>query len=255
METSPKTASQSCCLEVRDLHKTFAGGLFEKSREVLRGVSFKVKAGRVTGFVGANGSGKTTTLKCVLGFIFPNSGGIQFFGEEPLGPSTLQRIGFFPERPYLYEFLTAEEYLRLHWQLSGGGSGFEQACTQVLTDVNLPEVRKLRLRSFSKGMLQRIGIAQAIIRKPEFLILDEPMSGLDPDGRLLMKDILRKLHKEGTAIFFSSHLLYDLEELCDDLIVIDQGQVIFTGELSELRRQYSGIHLEEIFRQMKKAKA
>jgi ABC-2 type transport system ATP-binding protein len=242
------------CLEVRDLRKNFPGGLFEKDHEILRGISFRVRKGKVTGFVGANGSGKTTTLKCLLGFIFPDSGEVRFFEGGSLGTQALKRIGFFPERPYLYEFLTAGEYLHMHWDLSGGGAGFEPARDRVLKEVNLLGVENRRMRSFSKGMLQRIGIAQAILRRPEFLILDEPMSGLDPDGRLLMKDILRHLHKEGTSIFFSSHLLHDLEELCDDLIIIEKGELLFTGELKELQVKYPGSKLEEIFREMKRGK-
>lgn len=242
------------CLEVKDLRKIFRGGLFEKDREVLRGISFQVRKGKVTGFVGANGSGKTTTLKCVLGFIFATAGEIKFFDKEKLSAEVLQRIGFFPERPYLYEFLTASEYLRLHWDLSGGGDGFLEARDRVLGEVNLVGVENRRMRSFSKGMLQRIGIAQAVLRRPEFLILDEPMSGLDPDGRLLTKDILRSLHKSGTSIFFSSHLLHDLEELCQDLIIIEKGEKIFTGELRELRERFPGLSLEQIFREIKKEK-
>lgn len=246
------------CLQVEGLRKTFPGELFKPSREILKGLNFQVKKGLITGFVGANGSGKTTTLKCVLGFIHSDAGKISFFDQTPEQSAKLDfrtRIGFFPERPYLYEFLSAREFLKLHWDLSGGGADFEKNLHAVLKKVELPDVTDRVLRSFSKGMLQRIGIAQAILRSPELLILDEPMSGLDPDGRLLMKDILRDLHKSGSTIFFSSHLLHDVEELCHELVMIEKGEIMYHGTLSDLRLQYPGLTLEPIYRELKKSRS
>lgn len=212
-----------------------------KPKLILKEITFEVPQGSLTGFIGVNGSGKTTTIKTLLDFIHPTSGEIDFFGQRGLSAELKQRIGFMPERPYFYDFLTGEEFLELHWKLRGGASDsqFNERCTQTLQAVDLERGRKLRLRQFSKGMLQRIGIAQAILHKPELLILDEPMSGLDPDGRFLIKNIIRKLHSSGTTIFFSSHLLQDMEELCDRLVIIDQGNIIFEGAIQELiaRRQ------------------
>lgn len=229
-------------LQVKNLNKTFKGSLTEKSKQVLRDVSFEVKKGRTTGFVGVNGSGKTTSLKCVLGFLKPDplaKTEIQFFNEPAKLENFKSRIGYLPERPYLYEFLTAQEFLHFHWKLAGGGPGFQQKCEEVLQRVNLPGIQGKRLRQFSKGMMQRIGFAQALINSPEFLILDEPMSGLDPDGRFLIKEIIKQEAARGTTIFFSSHYLGDIEELSEDLIIIDQGSVIYSGSTTDLVTRYS----------------
>lgn len=223
-------------LKVQGLVKTFATNVFEKPQKVLKGLSFEIHKGRTTGFVGVNGAGKTTTLKCALGFVRPDGGEIQFFGEGPLSSELKKRLGYLPERPYYYDFLTASQFLRFHWDLTGGGDDFPERCEEILAKVNLKNVKDKYLRSFSKGMLQRIGLAQALLRTPEFLILDEPMSGLDPDGRILIKEIMREEKKKGTTLFFSSHLLGDMDELCDDLVVIDQGQLAYQGPLRDFAK-------------------
>jgi ABC-2 type transport system ATP-binding protein len=225
-------------LSVSDLKQELATA-GSKPKLILKGLNFSIPTGSLTGFIGVNGAGKTTTIKTLLGFIQAKSGIIDFFGEKALSPSGRQRIGFMPERPYFYEFLTGREFLGLHWKLRGHKLDqlFEQRCDEVLKDVDLERGKNLRLRQFSKGMLQRIGIAQAIIHNPEFLLLDEPMSGLDPDGRVLIKNIIKKHHEKGATIFFSSHLLQDMEELCDRLVIIDQGQIIYEGSLVGLGAQ------------------
>lgn len=236
-------------LYVQNLNKSFSLGLFRKHKQILSDVSFEIESGKTTGFIGVNGSGKTTSLKCILGFITPDSGQIHFFEKKSeLGSDVKARIGYLPERPYLYEFLTAQEFLKFHWDLSGGGAGFQEAAAKVLKKVELANVEDRRLRSFSKGMLQRIGMAQALLRDPEFLILDEPMSGLDPDGRLLIKDIIREERGRGRTIFFSSHLLNDMDELCDNLVVIDGGKMIFQGSQKEFTREGK---VEESFRALR----
>lgn len=240
-------------LEVTNLNKTFPGGLFEKPRQILKDVSFQLLAGHTTGFIGSNGSGKTTTIKCLFDFIKPDSGEILFFGKE-LSSEAKNRIGYLPERPYLYEFLTGAELLRLHWKLchDSVSSEFEPSMQEVLEKVNLQKAAKQRLRNYSKGMLQRIGIAQAILTKPDLLILDEPMSGLDPDGRAMVKDILRAEQKRGASLFFSSHLLSDMEELCSHLVVIEDGQVLFNAELSLFQKEFSS--LEQAFHVLKQGR-
>lgn len=212
-----------------------------KSKLILKGISFAIPSNSLTGFIGVNGAGKTTTIKSVLDFIHPSSGSVEFFGSRGLSESTRKRIGFMPERPYFYDFLTGQEFLALHWQLRGRkiDSTFSKRCDEVLEQVDLARGKNLRLRQFSKGMLQRLGIAQAIIHTPEFLILDEPMSGLDPDGRILVKGIIRDLHRRGTTIFFSSHLLQDMEELCDRLVIIDGGEIIYEGESEAVVRPHA----------------
>jgi ABC-2 type transport system ATP-binding protein len=233
-------------LEVKKLNKTFPGGLFEKPRHVLRDVTFSLPEGETTGFVGSNGSGKTTSIKCMLEFMRPDSGEILFFGKH-LDLAAKERIGYLPERPYLYEFLSGMEFLKLHWNLvQVSNKDFIERAHEALKRVDLFEARDKKLRQYSKGMLQRIGIAQAIINKPDLLILDEPMSGLDPDGRGLVKDILRDEAKRGTSLFFSSHLLQDMEELCSHLVVINKGTMIYDGDLTPFMKQYKS--LEDAFR-------
>jgi ABC-2 type transport system ATP-binding protein len=218
-------------LKVKDLKQNLATS-GSKPRQILDGISFNIPKGSLTGFIGVNGAGKTTTIKSILRFIHASSGQADFFGESGLTLSGRQKLGFMPERPYFYDFLTGYEFLELHWKLRGlaPDDTFKSRCDEVLRAVDLERGKQLRLRQFSKGMLQRIGIAQAIIHNPEFLIFDEPMSGLDPDGRILVKNIIRKLHSQGVTIFFSSHLLQDMEELCDRVVIIDQGRIIFEGD-------------------------
>lgn len=238
-ETSEKNV-----IEVRGLNKTFKGGLLEKSKQVLFDVSFKVPQGCTTGFIGNNGSGKTTTIKSIFQFIHPDSGDVLFFNER-LSSKIKRRIGYLPERPYLYEFLTGMEFLKFHWDLcqEGRRKDFVECAHRVLKQVNLFDAKDRRLRNYSKGMMQRIGIAQAIINDPELLILDEPMSGLDPDGRFLVKEILREEHKKGVSLFFSSHLLADMEDLCSHLVVIDKGRTIFNGELKSFMQNASNLEV------------
>lgn len=223
-------------IEVRNLSKSFKGGLFEASKGVLDRLSFQIESNKTTGFIGVNGAGKTTTLKCVLGFVSPDQGEVFMLGES-LSSQTKTKIGYLPERPYYYDFLTAKEFLRFHWELSSTkeniNEDFDVRALEVLRKVNLKDVFEKKLRSFSKGMLQRIGVAQALLRHPQILILDEPMSGLDPDGRILIKDIILEEKKRGTTVFFSSHLLGDMEELCDNLVVIDSGRLVYSGSLQE----------------------
>jgi ABC-2 type transport system ATP-binding protein len=202
----------------------------------LNGINFNIPKGSLTGFVGVNGAGKTTTIKTVLDFIPRLSGDIFFFDNQVMSPLVRSKIGFLPERPYFYDFLTGKEFLLLHWTLHGKfkGKEFENRCDEVLKLVDLNRGKNTRLRQYSKGMLQRIGIAQSILHKPDFLIWDEPMSGLDPDGRFLVKQIMKTMHQQGTTIFFSSHLLQDMQELCDRLIIIDQGKILFNDNIHML---------------------
>jgi ABC-2 type transport system ATP-binding protein len=235
-------------LKIKDLNKTFDSHLLEKPHQALKNLSFEIKSGHTTGFVGVNGAGKTTTLKCALGFVFPDSGTVDFFNEGPLTSESKKKLGYLPERPYYYDFLTAKQFLKFHWDLTGGGGDFERRAEEILNKVNLKNVINRSLRSFSKGMLQRIGLAQALLRQPKFLILDEPMSGLDPDGRILIKNIMREEKLKGTTLFFSSHLLGDMDELCDDLVVIDQGRLVYQGTLKDFAKDKS---VEESFHEMR----
>lgn len=239
-------------IEVKNLIKVLPTGFMGKT-EVLHNVSFVVPKGQACGFVGNNGAGKTTTLKCVLEFLMPTQGEVKFFGE-PLSVENRIRIGYLPERPYLYEFLSAMEFLKFHWNLTYPNlNGFTEQAEKVLKLVGLYENRDKLMRKFSKGMLQRAGLAQALIHNPDLLILDEPMSGLDPDGRYLVKNILKELKAQGKTLFFSSHLLEDVDELCENLVVIHHGNVLYHGGLTQFRKQYK--NLEEAFAAVKSESA
>lgn len=227
----------STVVQVHSLKKSFAGELFKKPSSVLNDVSFELRKSRCTGFVGVNGAGKTTTLKCLLGFVFPSEGTITFFDKEPLGPKVQSKIGFLPERPYYPEYLTAEEFLKFHLQLAGRKNWSPELIPSVLQRVNLKNISGKKIKSFSKGMMQRLGLAQALIAEPELLILDEPMSGLDPDGRRIVKRILLEEKAKGTSLFFSSHLLSDMDELCDDLVVIEAGRIVYCGPIQDFVKQ------------------
>lgn len=235
-------------LQVRHLTKSFRSDFLQKPKVVLHDISFDLVKSKATGFIGVNGAGKTTTLKCLLGFLFPDSGQIQW---QDAGQDFRKKLGYLPERPYYYEFITADEFLHFHWNLSGAGPGFEQARDEALSRVNLRGTGSKKLKLFSKGMLQRIGLAQALLRRPELLILDEPMSGLDPDGRALVKQILLEEKSRGTTLFFSSHLLADMEELCDELLVMDGGRVLFSGTQASFRSDPS-LSLEKTFADLRK---
>lgn len=218
-------------LEVQGLKKSFNRGFIPKRTEVLKGISFKLEPGTITGFLGANGAGKTTTMKCVLGLARPDAGQISFFNGQPLSLEVRNKIGFLPERPYFYEYLTGEEFLRFYGKLSMKLSrqDLNTRINELLALVGLSEARHRRLRAYSKGMLQRIGFAQAIIHRPEIVILDEPVSGLDPDGRQALADLILQISKQGAAVFFSSHLMYDTEMLCQNLVIMRDGQVMYEG--------------------------
>ncbi|OQW47193.1 MAG: hypothetical protein A4S09_15465 [Proteobacteria bacterium SG_bin7] len=227
-------------LEVRDLKKNFKAGFVPRTVEVLKGVSFSLPKGTVTGFLGANGAGKTTSIKCILQLIFPDSGSIRFFDGLSLSADVLKRVGFLPERPYFYSYLTGKEFLNFYGRLSGAfrsRSDLTERITQLLRRVGLNHAGNRLLKDFSKGMLQRIGLAQALMHRPDLVIFDEPQSGLDPDGRLEVANIIRETAREGTTIFFSSHLLPDAEKLCDRLVVMKQGKICYEGSTRELLHQ------------------
>ena len=236
-------------LTVSNLQKSFQSDFYKKPSQILKGVSFEIQQGRFVGLIGPNGAGKTTTIKCLMEFIFPDSGQIKFFEDSRILQSK-SKIGFLPERPYFQEFLTGFEFLKMHWNLSGLKSNqFSQRAAEVLEKVKLSHAGDKRLKDYSKGMLQRIGIAQALLAFPEFLILDEPMSGLDPDGRILIKDILKSFKEQKITTLMSSHLLEDVEELCEDLIIIHKGEVKYSGSIADFKKSY--LNLEEAYRAFK----
>lgn len=234
-------------LRVSGLTKSYKKGFIPRRTQVLHGMSFSVPAGTVTGFLGANGAGKTTTMRCVLGLDYPDSGDIEFFGH-PLNVQARKRIGFLPERPYFYEHLTGIEFLEFYANLtsSWNRSVLRSRIQYLLKRVDLDFARERLLRNYSKGMLQKIGLAQALIHDPELVILDEPMSGLDPDGRMALAEIILETAKRGPAVFFSSHLMHDTERLCERLVVLKGGVCIYEGSTETLLDQ-SGVEFEVVY--------
>lgn len=222
-------------LKVTELRKSYKRGFIPKSYEVLKGVSFTLPPKGITGFLGGNGAGKTTTIKCILGLAYQNSGEISFFGGSHINEHVKSRIGFLPERPYFYEYLTGVEFLRFYGELSTklNRAAMNDKIEKLLKRVDLFHARDKKLNEYSKGMLQKIGMAQALIHDPELIILDEPMSGLDPDGRYYITEIIREMAREGRSVFFSSHLLPDAEAICERLVILKGGVVTYEGGLEE----------------------
>lgn len=222
-------------LKITDLRKSYKAGFIPKSHEVLKGVNFTLPSNTITGFLGGNGAGKTTTIKCILGLAYPSSGNIEFFDGQPISEKVKSRIGYLPERPYFYEYLTGIEFLQFYGQLSTSHKKpvLNEIIDKLLKRMDLVAAKDRKLRDYSKGMLQKIGVAQALIHDPEFVILDEPMSGLDPDGRFYLAEIIRECSKEGRSVFFSSHLLPDAEALCQRLVILKDGVVSYEGTLDQ----------------------
>ena len=206
--------------------------------EALKDVSFSVPAGASFGFLGANGAGKSTSIKLLMGLLHGHSGSITLFGK-PLGPPSLRRdLGYLPEHPFFYENQKVSEYLRYLGRLSGmPKADIARAQDRVYELLDLGDLRDRHLRSFSKGMRQRFGLAQAIFHQPRLLVLDEPFSGLDPLWRARFREVLAGERKRGATLFFSSHILSDVEDLCDHYAVIDHGRVLESGALEALLGQ------------------
>jgi ABC-2 type transport system ATP-binding protein len=236
-------------IKVSQLEKSFQPDFYKRPVKVLKKISFVIPEGKFVGLIGPNGAGKTTIIKCLLQFIFPDAGEVEFAGNESF-LDFKRRIGYLPERPFFQEFLTGVEFLRLHWDLSGCKRGdFAHRSMEVLELVKLVHAKDKKLKDYSKGMLQRIGIAQSLIAYPNFLILDEPMSGLDPDGRILIKDILKDLKKLQITVLMSSHLLEDIDELCEELIVVHGGECLYNGATHDFKKNYST--LQEAYKAFK----
>jgi ABC-2 type transport system ATP-binding protein len=223
-------------LATYDLTKDYAVGFWRpRPYRALDRLTIDVEPGEVFGFLGPNGAGKTTTLKLLMQLVFPTSGRAEILGK-PLGDlSVKRRIGYLPEHPYFYDYLTAEELLRYFAGLFGySGAERRTRVERLLDEVGIGAERRLQLRKFSKGMLQRVGIAQALINDPELVIFDEPMSGLDPLGRRQVRALILRLRDRGCTVFFSSHVLSDAEALCSRVAILAKGQLMTSGRLSEI---------------------
>jgi ABC-2 type transport system ATP-binding protein len=229
-------------IETFGLEKTYTVGFWRKRpRCALRPLNLAVEEGEVFGYLGPNGAGKTTTLKLLMGLVYPTAGSAKILGLPVNDPRVKAQIGFLPEQPYFYDYLTAKELLEYYAQLSGvPGKERSARAEKMLARVGLADAARVQLRKFSKGMLQRVGLAQAMVHEPSMLFLDEPMSGLDPMGRREVRDLIQQLQQEGKTVFFSTHILSDAEALCDRVAVIHQGELRGVGSVVELTSHTHG---------------
>jgi ABC-2 type transport system ATP-binding protein len=226
----------AAALDIAGLSKSYKVGHLRRAlRPALLDLTLQVMAGEVFGYLGPNGSGKTTTLKLLMGLLYPDAGTARILGIPMAERAWRYRVGFLPEHPYFYDYLTAEEYLLYVGQLFGLGRGARRERARALLElVGLHRSAGVSLRRFSKGMVQRVGIAQALVNDPELVILDEPMSGLDPIGRRLVRNIIRGLKEAGKTVFFSTHILPDAETLCDRVAVLRAGRLLDVGPLARI---------------------
>lgn len=216
----------------------------------VKGLNLTIHTGEIFGFLGPNGAGKTSTMNVLLGFVNATHGSAAIFGVDVSQPISRQRIGYLPEQTYYYKFLTAEELLRFYGKIFRlHGNELENRINSVLKLVEMDHARHRLIRSYSKGMQQRVGLAQALLNKPDLLILDEPTSGLDPLGRMKVREIIQRLKNEGKTVFFSSHELGEVETICDRVAILHQGELKAEGRVADIIAQYQ-TNLEQAFLQI-----
>jgi len=233
-------------IETKDLTKIYSVG----RRQVvgLDHATFQIEEGEIFGILGPNGSGKTTCLKLLLGILFPTSGEALIMGQPPDSVEMKMHVGFLPENPYYYDYLSGAEILRFFGRLYGlSGPEFERRIAELLDLVGLSEAGRLALRHYSKGMLERIGLAACLVNDAKVLILDEPTTGLDPIGCKETRDLLVQLKAQGKTILLSSHFLSEVERVCDRIAIFHRGHLLTTGSLSGLIQQYQASNLEDLF--------
>ncbi|MCW9708992.1 ABC transporter ATP-binding protein [Fodinibius salsisoli] len=228
--------SENPVVRIQNLTKSYRRGMFRKEVEAVDELSFKISKGSVVGLIGPNGAGKSTTIYCILGMLIPDAGSIEILGEPPQSKKARSRLGFQSEIFHTYEFLKPRAALRFYGRLANmSGTRLEKEIDHQLDRMGLMSAVDQRVGSFSKGMKQRLGIAQALLHDPELLILDEPFTGLDPQGRKLIRDLIFEEKNKGKTIFFSSHILSDIERLCDEVVMIREGKKVLSGDLQDLK--------------------
>jgi ABC-2 type transport system ATP-binding protein len=225
-------------IQVDGLRKVYRQGFWMRRVEAVRGISFAVSRGEAFGFLGPNGAGKTTTIKILMGLMRPTSGNVRLFGLPVPDRKTREKVGFMPENPYVYPYLTPREFVATCARLSGlRGAVLKDRVERVLKQTGIAYAAARQVRQLSKGMLQRTGLAAALVADPELLVLDEPMSGLDPGGRKEVRDMIMEERRQGRTIFFSTHILTDVPVLCDHMAILQKGQTVLSGKLDELLRK------------------
>jgi len=239
----------AAAIEFKEVTKVYRRRFAGQEIPALTHVSFEVGAGEVCAFLGPNGAGKTTSINILMGFLYADFGEIRVLGFEPGDVRAKEKIGFVPENFAFYKHLNAEKLLRFHLALAGGNLAVADATVRdLLYKVQLQGYEKLKIGKYSRGMVQRLGIAQALLSDPQLLVLDEPTSGLDPAGRKEVKDLIHKLKEQRKTIFLSSHILSEVEQICDRAIIIDKGRLVRTGSLNELLG--AGDHVEMLADQL-----
>ncbi len=237
--------TRDIAVEVRNLVKSYKSSFKRQTFQAVDNVSLQIESGEVYGLIGPNGSGKSTTMKAVLGLISPTAGSCRVFGADSTRVDARSEIGFLPENPYFYKHQTSAETLRFYGKLCGiRGKKLTNKVNELLELVSLEHARDRRLGGYSKGMLQRVGLAQALIQEPQLLILDEPTAGVDPIGSREIRDLILKLKSQGVTIFLCSHLLEQVQEVCDRVGIIFEGKMVNEGtleELTEIRNQHEFI--------------
>lgn len=228
--------SSSTVIEVEALTKHYYSGFWRKKVQVLRGIDLTIQQGETFGLLGPNGAGKTTLLKSIVGLVRPSGGSVSLFGKDPQTTRIRANIGFLPETPSVYAYLTGYEFLQLCGQFfSLPSSTLRQRIPELLDRVKLSDTAaKKQIRTYSKGMMQRLGFAQALINNPQLLLLDEPMSGLDPLGRYDVKELVQELKQEGKTILFNSHILSDIEAICDRVGLLVDGRIVLESPIEQL---------------------
>ena len=222
-------------IEIEDLHKTYVKGLRQQKVVAVRGLDLTVEKGEIFGFVGPNGAGKSTTIKILCHLIRPTSGRVTLMGREVTSPAARKQVGYLPENPSYYDHLTGRELLAFNGSVHGMADDvIRKRSQEVLHSVELEEAAHRPIRTYSKGMVQRLGIAASLIHDPQVLIWDEPMSGLDPIGRKHTADLMLELRGQGKTIFFSTHILADVEQVCDRIGMIVEGKLVHTGRLEDI---------------------
>ena len=236
-------------IEIENLTKDYETGFFRKKKvRAVDGISLSVKGGQIYGFLGGNGAGKTTTIKMLMSLLYPTAGTARILGQDISDFTMHRKIGYCPENPYFYDYLTPRELLSYFGELFDQDKAANKARTEgLLEKVGLEDRdRSRQLRKFSKGMLQRVGLAQSLINDPEIVFLDEPMSGLDPIGRREVRELIAGLRKKGTTVFMSTHILSDVEALCDEVAILRKGKLAASGKLDDLLASHAETQIFEI---------